>query len=448
VEQDSDSDWDNPWDELQKGVLESSKVHTYNYDYNYKQESQVRVKTKPSTCLSSSISHKEKPTRGNTNQSVGFYLCEREIKNTDAIEFPKRKRLFNSVPKMSYKKSRITTCKTHNSRSQQERVPPVAEDDEENRALAGALRNGSLSSLASPQAELERKEETDFLGLVPRDGWKAKDGDGAEAELAADPSIILKRRGNDETVQKVKKKPLQMYGPSHTVEHPSSPFTLYMSNNNKKLLRKMENKLTKCILKDRKKATYISQKPQLNVSRKASYKSKKITLLRNLINNECENQLRKLTHEIQMMKPRAMPLAPPSVLPLEQPPVAEPLGWRINALPFFSQRSQIALGMPNPSSLTDPTINLHTPPPFQPRPTLRSVVTENVQNKPKLTLSETPTCAPSKEKKVNAAFTSASTYRYTSTDQQNEAGNRDDIPFPRDQLKEAHRAQKPKGKTY
>jgi hypothetical protein len=27
------------------------------------------------------------------------------------------------------------------------------------------------------------------------------------------------------------------------------------------------------------------------------------------------------------------------------------------------------------------------------------------------------------------------------TDQQNEAGNRDDIPFPRDQLKEAHRAQ-------
>jgi tellurite resistance protein len=54
----------------------------------------------------------------------------------------------------------------------------------EKRALAGALRNGRLSSLASTQAELERKEKTDFLGLVPnfcalrarvRDGWKAKE---------------------------------------------------------------------------------------------------------------------------------------------------------------------------------------------------------------------------------------------------------------------------------
>jgi hypothetical protein len=34
-----------------------------------------------------------------------------------------------------------------------------------------------------------------------------------------------------------------------------------------------------------------------------------------------------------------------------------------NALPFFSQRPQISLGMPNPSSLIDPSINLHTPPP-------------------------------------------------------------------------------------
>jgi hypothetical protein len=138
---------------------------------------------------------------------------------------------------MSYKKSHITTGKTHNSRAKPERVPLDADDGE---------------------------------GVNP-EGPSGIDGDGAEAELAEDPSVILKRRGNDEskTVQKVKKKPIQTYGPSHKVEHPSSPFTLYMSNNNKKLLRKVENKLTKCTLKDRKLITYISQRPQLNVSRKA-----------------------------------------------------------------------------------------------------------------------------------------------------------------------------------
>jgi hypothetical protein len=250
-----------------------------------------------------------------------------------------------------------------------------------------------------------------------------------------------------------------------------------MSNNNKKLLRKVENKLTKYILKDRKLITYISQRPQLNVSRKASYKSKKITLLRNLINNECENQLRKLTHEYkdmlistpQMMKPRAMPLAPPSVLPLEQPPVAEPLGWRISEslldLPcsYWKKTPTLAIGAVDEadgdtvsfgrahtqnagnaeinafslSTNTSPNINQNANPEHHPLAEDKGVEDDGV------VVAEADGAAVGVDRAhtPNAGKAPHTETDEIKTDQQYEAGNSDVKNSPRAQLKMAHRAQ-------
>jgi hypothetical protein len=106
VEQDSDSDWDDPWEELQKGVLEVSNSQKCNFNSS----KSVHGNMKQSADDTKIMSKNENVTaRARTKPCASYFrLNPSELLNTDAIEFPKKKQkgISKKDPSINTKKRR------------------------------------------------------------------------------------------------------------------------------------------------------------------------------------------------------------------------------------------------------------------------------------------------------------------------------------------------------